>query len=133
MTDSVAYKIPEVKECAGYEKLGSTEIRLEVLDAFIECAEYYKIEKIWSCYAPLCNKFKYADRTSPDFERIKPFPLIFFFATNNVIYSAESQGYNLLHDYMAAKEKYQGKWFYSFKIGRRSICILEFIAKWCIA
>ena len=104
MTDSVAYKIPEVKECAGYEKLGSTEIRLEVLDAFIECAEYYKIEKIWSCYAPLCNKFKYADGTSPDFERIKPFPLIFFFATNNVIYSAESQGYDLLHDYMAAKE-----------------------------
>ena len=104
MTDSAAYKIPEVKECAGYETLGSTEIRLEVLDAFIECAEYYKFKKIWSCSAPLCNKFKYADGTSPDFERIKPSPLIFFFATNNVIYSAESQGYNLLHDYMAAKE-----------------------------
>ncbi len=104
MTDSAAYKIPEVEECLGYEKLGSTEIRLETLDAFIECAENYKIEKIWSCYAPLCNKFKYADGTSLGFERIKPFPLIFFFAVNNVIYSAESQGYNLLHDYMAAKE-----------------------------
>ena len=104
MTDSAAYKIPEVKECVGYEKLGSTEIRLENLDAFIECAKYYKIEKIWSCYAPLCDKFKTADGKSLDFERTEPFPEIFFFVINNVIHSLESRGYKLLHDYIAAKE-----------------------------
>ena len=104
MTDDAAYKIPEVKECMGYETLGSIEIRLSDLDSFIEYAKEFKIDTIWSCYAPICNKFKTADGKLPDFEHEEPHPNIFFFTVNNVIYSVESEGYELLYDYINAKE-----------------------------
>lgn len=103
MTNNEAYKIPEVIECVGYESLGSTEIRLDGLDSFIENAKDYKIDKIWSCYAPLCNKFKTVDGKFPDFERMNPYAEIFFFVVNNVIYSVESLGYRSLYDYINAK------------------------------
>ncbi len=104
MTDNTAYEIPEVKDCMGYETLGSIEIRLGDLDSFIEYTNKCKPETIWSCYAPICNKFKTADGKSPDFEREKPHSEIFFFTAENVIYSAESDGYRLLYDYIYAKE-----------------------------
>ena len=104
MTNNEAYKIPEVIECVGYESLGSTEIRLDGLDSFIENAKDSKIDKIWSCYAPLCNKFKTIDGKFPDFERMDPYAEIFFFVVNNVIYSVESLGYRSLYDYINAKK-----------------------------
>ena len=104
MTNNGAYKIPKVTECQGYESLGSTEIRLDGLDSFLENAKDSKIDKIWSCYAPLCNKFKTADGKFPDFERMDYFAEIFFFVVNKVIYSVESDGYRSLYDYINAKE-----------------------------
>ena len=52
----------------------------------------------------MCNKFKTADGKPPDFEQQKPNPNVFFFVKGNEIYSAESEGFELLADYVNAKK-----------------------------
>lgn len=104
MTVDTGYKLPEVKDCMGYENLGSVEIRMSTLDSFIEYAKEYQVDTIWSCYGPICNKFTTAKENLPDFERQKPHSEIFFFVRNKEIFSVESEGYRLLSDYIKAKE-----------------------------
>lgn len=104
MNDGANYVLPEVRKCMGYEKLGSVEIRLLDLDSFISSVMEFKPDTIWSCYGPMCNKFKTADGKPQDFEQQKPNPNVFFFVKGNEIYSAESEGFELLADYVNAKK-----------------------------
>ena len=104
MNGDVNYILPEVKRCVGYEKLGCAEIRLPDMDSFISSAMEFKPDTIWSCYGPICNKYKTADGTPPNFEWEKPHPNIFFFVKGNEIDSAESEGFELLGDYLNAKK-----------------------------
>ncbi len=103
MNENSPYKIPEAKDCFGYERFGSTEIRMDNMDSFLEQVEGFRIDKVWSCYAPLCNKFTTADGKPSDFERQNPDPEIFFFVKDNVVYSVESEGFRFIYDYIKAK------------------------------
>ncbi len=104
MNNDGDYKLPEVRDCMGYENLGSVEIRLSDLDSFVSYATEWKVDTIWSCYGPICNKFKAADGKLPDFERENPHSEIFFFVRDKEIYSVESEGFRRLSDYTGAKE-----------------------------
>lgn len=99
MTESKKYSIPKEEGCTGYSNMGCVEIRLDTMADFVNKAKELRPEKIWSCYAPICNKFTYSGGENPDFERQKPHSEIFFFVKENTIYSAESMGYRSIEDY----------------------------------
>jgi len=136
MNNNVGYALPEVRRCMGYEKLGCAEIRLPDPDSFISRAKKLRPDTIWSCYGPMCNKFKTADGKSPDFEWEKPNPNIFFFVKENGIYSAESEGFELLGEYLNAKKTgflqtkaYELRNCASKKYGNISVASLYYQAK----
>ena len=121
MSDNGDYRLPEVRDCMGYENLGCVEVRLSDLDSFVSYAKECKVDTIWSCYGPICNKFKTADGKLPDFEKEKPHSEIFFFVREKEIYSAESDGFRLLSDYLNAKQM-------GF-LGNKAYMLLDYISK----
>ena len=96
------YDIPEAEYCLGYSNLGCIEIRIESMENFIEKVKELRPNKIWSCYAPICNKFVTSDSKITDSEKDDAERNIFFFVKDNTIYSSESEGFEKIKDFLDA-------------------------------
>jgi hypothetical protein len=98
-------EFPETKECKGYETLARVEIRMNDLETFLDLVKENKVKVIWSCNSQKCNKYKDSNSELLSHSSLNPYPLVFFFVQDNIIYSAESEGFKNLKDYVKAKDR----------------------------
>jgi hypothetical protein len=102
------YKIPAAEDCLGYSNLACIEIRLDSMESFIKRVRTDKPVDLWSCYAPICDKFAPSIESNSKYD-VEP-ENIFFYVNGNSIISASSEGFETIADYLdAVKLGFYGK------------------------